>query len=312
MKWLIIEKFRLLFNLYLILSSFLFFIDYNDNDYYNYIEGFLMLASFLITLREGLEAFLIVGIILSYLNRLNAREYHKYIYLGVIIGIAVSLIIAYIFQVMIYGIENELYQNYLMIFILLFATAMLSYMVFWMSNQSKQIQGEIEKNLDSLVTTGNIAGMIFLAFLAVLREGFETVLFFSSLGITQNIDALEGFIGALGGIGLSIVLVYSLMRGAKNIPIKLFFKYTSLLILIIAGGLLGSAVSMMQASDILPLFVPTVYDISHILDDRSLIGTFLRALFGYNSSPSLLHLLSWFIYMSSALMLWKRSYAYAK
>lgn len=271
-----------------------------------------MLASFLITLREGLEAFLIVGIILSYLSRLQVKQYHKYIYLGVMLGIVVSLVLAYIFQVVIYGMENELYQHYLMIFILLFATLVLSYMVFWMSNQAKQIKGEIEENLERLVTAGNIAGMVFLAFLAVLREGFESVLFFSSLSIGENISAKDGLIGASLGIVVSVVFVYALMKGVKNIPIKAFFKYTSLLILIIAGGLFGSAVSMMQASGLVPVFMPIVYDISHILDDRSLVGTFLRALFGYNSSPSLLHLLSWALYMSSAVILWKRTYAYAK
>jgi len=145
-----------------------------------------MLASFLITFREGLEAFLIVGIILSYLGKLQARRYNKYIYLGVFFGLIVSLFIAYIFQVVIYGMDNELYQHYLMIFILLFATVVLSYMVVWMANQSKQIKGEIEENLKKLVTTGNILGMVFLAFLAVLREGFETVLFFSSLTLTEG------------------------------------------------------------------------------------------------------------------------------
>jgi high-affinity iron transporter len=271
-----------------------------------------MLASFLITFREGLEAFLIVGIILSYLTRLQVKKYHKYIYLGVIFGIIVSLAIAYIFQVLIYGMENELYQNYLMIFILLFATVVLSYMVIWMARQSKEIKGEIEQNLDRLVTTGNILGMIFLAFLAVLREGFETVLFFSSLSISENMSAEDGIIGAFLGIAASIILVYALMKGIKNIPIKAFFKYTALLILIIAGGLFGSAVSMMQASEILPVFVPAVYDISHILDDRSLVGTFLRALFGYNSSPTLLHLAAWIGYMSTALVLWRRTYSYEK
>ena len=102
------------------------------------------------------------------------------------------------------------------------------------------------------------------------------------------------------------------MKGAKNIPLRQFFKYTGLLILIIAGGLFGSAISMMQASEILPTFVPVVYDISHILDDRSVFGTFLRAIFGYNSSPSLLHLISWATYMITAIFLWKRAYSYEK
>ena len=147
-----------------------------------------MLASFLITFREGLEAFLIVGIILSYLNRLQASKYNKYIYVGVCIGVVVSLFIAYIFQVVIYGIENELYQHYLMIFILLFATVVLSYMVVWMANQSKQVSEKLKEDLKALVTTGNILGMVFLSFLAVLREGFETVLFFSSLSISETVS----------------------------------------------------------------------------------------------------------------------------
>jgi high-affinity iron transporter len=268
-----------------------------------------MLASFLITFREGLEAFLIVGIILSYLSKLQASRYNKFIYTGVIFGIIISLFIAYIFQVVLYAIDNENYQHYLMIGILLFATIVLSYMVVWMANQSKQIKGEIEENLKNLVTTGNITGMVFLAFLAVLREGFETVLFFSSLSFNESFSFQEGIIGATSGLLVSLLLVYLLMRGVKNIPIKEFFKYTGLLILIIAGGLFGSAVSMMQAAELIPTFVPMIYDISNILDDRGLLGTFLRALFGYNSSPTLLHLMSWFTYMLSALFLWKKTYA---
>ena len=271
-----------------------------------------MLGSFLITFREGLEAFLIVGIIISYLGKLEARQFNKYIYLGVFIGLIVSLVIAYIFQVVIYGIENELYQHYLMIGVLLFATIVLSYMVVWMANQSKQIKGEMEENLNKLVTTGNILGMVFLAFLAVLREGFETVLFFSSLSIAEGMTLQEGLIGAVLGLVLSIIIVYALIKGAKNIPLQAFFKYSGLLILIIAGGLFGSAISMMQASEILPVVVPMIYNISHILDDTGLIGTFLRALFGYNSSPTLIHFMAWFGYISIALILWKKTYAYAK
>lgn len=270
-----------------------------------------MLASFLITFREGLEAFLIVGIILAYLGKLKVPQYNKYIYIGVFFGIIISLIIAYIFQVVFYGLEEH-YQHYLMIFILLFATIVLSYMVIWMANQSKQIKGEMEENIKTLVTTGNVAGMVFLAFLAVLREGFESVLFFSSLSIDVGVTLEDGLIGAVIGLILSIVIVYALMKGAKNIPLKEFFKYTGLLILIIAGGLFGSSISMMQATNMLPVVIQEVYNISHVLDDRGVFGTFLRALFGYNSSPTLLHILSWGFYMIMALTLWKKSYAYAK
>ena len=197
-----------------------------------------MFASFFITFIESLEAFLILGIILSYLNKLETKQFNKYIYMGVFLGIIVSLVIAYIVQVMLYSIDNELYQKYLMIGILLFATFVLSYMVVWMASQSKQIKDKIQENLKKLISTKNIIGMIFITFLAVLREGCETVLFFSSLSLNQELNLNDGFIGA------------------------------------------------------------------------GLFGTFLRALFGYNSFPTLLHFVAWIFYMFVSLTLWKKTYTY--
>lgn len=272
-----------------------------------------MLASFLITFREGLEAFLIVGIILSYLAKLDARKFNKYIYMGVFLGVITSLFIAYVFQIVLYGMDDKLYQHYMMIFILLFATVVLSYMVVWMQKQAKEVSSGIKDNLEKLVSAGSIFGMVFLAFLAVIREGFETILFFSALSVSmeESFSMEEGLIGAGLGLVLSIVLVYFMMKKAKKIPLKEFFKYTGLLILIIAAGLFGSAISMMQAAELVPVLLEKVYDISFILDDRGVFGTFLRALFGYNSSPSLIHFVSWAIFLSLSLTFWKRSYAKA-
>lgn len=101
-----------------------------------------MFASFLITLREGLEAFLLVGIALSYLSKLNARQYNKYIYVGVFAGLILSLAIAVVFQVVVDQFSSELYRNILMAGILLFATVVLTYMAIWMQSQAKnQVEG---------------------------------------------------------------------------------------------------------------------------------------------------------------------------
>lgn len=96
-----------------------------------------MFASFLITFREGLEAFLLVGIILSYLTKLGARNYAKYIYMGVAAGVVSSLIIAFLLQVAVSQFDNARYQHYLMIGILLFATVVLTYMAIWMQKQAR-------------------------------------------------------------------------------------------------------------------------------------------------------------------------------
>lgn len=268
-----------------------------------------MLPSFLITFREGLEAFLLVGILLTYLRKLDARQYARWIHLGVVAGVLVSLAVAVVFQLLVSQFDNERYQNYLMIGILLFATGVLTYMAIWMQKQAQAQTERVKAQLAALVTTGNLVGMVALAFIAVMREGVETILFFSALMYSgQGVTLESGLAGALLGLVASILLVWLLMRGARNVPLKAFFRYTSLLILVIAAGLLGSAVNMMQAAALIPAGGAPLFDIAHILDDRSTFGTFLRALFGYNSSPTPLQFGVWAIYLSVALVLWQRSY----
>jgi len=269
-----------------------------------------MFASFLITFREGLEAFLLVGIILSYLAKLNAQHYGKYIYFGVAAGLVASMFVAFLFQIVIDQFDNERYQHFLMIFILLFASVVLTYMAIWMQKQAQAQVDQVKRDLESHISTGNLWGMVFLAFIAVLREGFETVLFFSALLYSgQGITLEGGLTGAVFGIALSVALVWVLMRGTRRVPIAPFFKYTSLLIVVIAAGLLSSAVNMLQAVEIVPVIAEGIFDISHILDDRGTFGTFLRALFGYNASPTLIQFLVWLTYLGTFLIFWNRGYA---
>lgn len=271
-----------------------------------------MLASFLITFREGLEAFLIVGIVLTYLTKLDARHYHKLIHAGVLLGALVSVISAFAFQLLIDQFEQERYQHLLMAGILFFATAVLTYMVIWMQKQASQQVSEVQKSLSQLVSTGNLLGLVMLAFLAVLREGMETVLFFSALSISDGETSLQAsFLGALAGLVTSVMLVGILFRSAWRIPLKPFFQYTSLLIIIIAAGLLSSAANMLQAAGVLPGAASTLFNIAHILDDRGVMGTFLRALFGYNASPTTIQFSLWLVYLSVFIALWKRNYRHA-
>ncbi len=272
-----------------------------------------MFASFLITLREGLEAFLLVGIALSYLSKLNARQYNKHIYVGVFAGLILSLAIAVVFQVVVDQFSSELYRNILMAGILLFATVVLTYMAIWMQNQAKsQVEG-MKKEIDDMVSKGNVVGLVFLSFLAVLREGFETILFFSALMYSNfgEFSTQDALIGAVAGLVLAFVIVWMMLKSTKNVPIRSFFRWTSLLIIVIAAGLLSSAINMLQAAHLLPILHAQLFDISHILDDRGVFGTFLRALFGYNSSPGLLQLLVWGGYMATFVTFWNRGYKQA-
>lgn len=271
-----------------------------------------MLASFLITFREGLEAFLLVGIVLAYLRKLDATRHHKWIYLGVLVGLVVSLAGAVVFQVLVDQFENQRYQTMLMIAVLLVASFVLSSMALWMQRQARAHTETIKRQLQSHVDSGNLMGMVLLAFVAVLREGFETVLFFSALTYSgQGVDLQEGMIGAFGGLAVSVAMVWMLMRGTRRVPLQAFFRYTSLLVIVIAAGLLGSSVNMMQSVGWIEILKTPLFDISHVLDDRGLFGTFLRALFGYNSSPTSLQFGSWLVYLAVAVALWRRGYARA-
>ncbi|MGF1696191.1 FTR1 family protein [Vibrio lamellibrachiae] len=272
-----------------------------------------MFASFLITLREGLEAFLLVGIALSYLAKLNAQRYNKYIYMGVFVGLICSLAIAVIFQVVVDQFSNELYRNLLMAGILIFATIVLTYMAVWMQKQAKHQVTQMQQEISDIVSKGNVFGLVFLSFLAVLREGFETILFFSALMYSSfgEFSTEDALIGATAGLVLAYILVWVMFKTTKTVPLNSFFRWTSLLIIIIAAGLLSSAINMLQAAHVLPIVYESLFDISHILDDQGVFGTFLRALFGYNSSPGLLQLLVWVGYMSIFSLFWHKGYKHA-
>ncbi|MDH2431482.1 FTR1 family protein [Pokkaliibacter sp. MBI-7] len=269
-----------------------------------------MLASLLITLREGLEAFLLVGICLSYLDKLNARRFNRYIYAGVAVGLLTSLVVAFLFQVVVDQFNNEKYRNLLMAGILIFATLVLSSMALWMQKQGGKEAGQMKENVTQLVNGEKAFGLALLAFLAVMREGFETVLFFSALVYSgQGITLQSGLSGAVVGLLLALVLVWLLMRSTRKVPLRPFFRWSSLLILVIAAGLFSSSINMLQAAQWLPMVMSPLFDISFILDDRSVFGTFLRALFGYNSSPGLLQLLAWAGYLLVFGHFWRRQYA---
>jgi len=272
-------------------------------------EGF---PSFLITFREALEAFLLVGIMLSYLDRVNAKAYKRYLYYGVVAGLLVSLVVAFLFQVVVSQFENEYYRNCLMIGILLFASGVLTYMAIWMQRQARERASEVQKQLDSHIDARNLVGMVSLSFVAVLREGFETVLFFSALAYApQGLRFESGLTGGLLGVAASIALVYVLLRGSRRVPLTPFFKYTGLLLIVIAAGLFSSSVNLMQAVDWLPVMVEQLFDISWILRDDEGIGIFLRALFGYNAAPTALQFVAWVGYLGLFVVLWKRAYASA-
>jgi len=262
-----------------------------------------MLSSFFIAFREGLEAFLIVGIIISYLFKIGEKRYIKHVIFGVIFAIVLSIGLAYIFELLFGGLEGkveEIFEGSVM----LLAVVVLTYMIFWMNNQARRIKSDIKILVEKAINKGRIFSLFFLGFIVVFREGAETVLFFRA--ISYQIGSRELIIGGAIGIISSIVLALIFFVSTIKINLSLFFRITGILIMLIAAGLLSTSIHEFQEAGVLPIIKDNIYDISHILSTDSIAGGILKSLFGYNPSPSLLEIIIYLTYIAAIIILIRR------
>lgn len=251
--------------------------------------------SALITFREALEAALIIAIMTSYLKKVGKAELNRYAYLGTATALVVSLALGAAIQV-VYGGLDEVAAQLFEGFASLTAVAVLTYMIFWMTEHSKEIKGELQERLDVVIERGELYGITGLAFVAVVREGLETVLFLSTSFFT---DAAGTIIGTLIGVGVVLVLAVLLSRGVNNLDLKRFFRYTSVLLVIFAAGLAGYGVhELIEAGENmgydLGLLADHAFDINPpvnldgsfpLLHEKGIVGSVLKALLGYDGNP---------------------------
>jgi high-affinity iron transporter len=267
-------------------------------------ENLVEVQALLITFREVLEALLVVGVITSYLKRMNQTKYTKYVWLGAGLAVLASIVVAILFQVVFTGFAAMGSEMYLKISIMFISAVLLTQMVFWMAEHSRDMKKNMEGKMDRFITTGNVVGMVIHSFLVVLREGVETVFFFAAITGGNIGAAMQGW-GAITGIALAAIVSYLFFKGTMRVPLKTFFKVTGAFIILIAAGLLVQGISMLQDLNIIGSVMPHVYDLTwflpehpidyqHYLRDHGVapvlsgdIGIFLKALFGYSSMPSL-------------------------
>lgn len=258
-----------------------------------------MTAGLLITFREGLEAFLVLGIVLSYLNKAGLKRYNKWVYAAALLGIVSAFVLAVIFQLSYNGFESGIGKLYLKLIIMGFAVAVLSYMMLWMSRNSRSVKGDVEKAVETAVTTGSIVAICLLAYSAVLREGFETVLFLGA--IFGDELTIQVFYGGVLGLIISAAVTIGVFKGLRSLPLRHFFKITGILILLIAAGLLTNMVGIMQELHLMPVIIASLFDLSWFVLDTSEVGIIFKALFGYTHSPSLMQVVSYLVYFVFAL-----------
>lgn len=243
-----------------------------------------MLAAFLVAVREGLEAALIVSLTLSVLARIRRPELRRSAWLGVALAMGVSLTAALCLRWIgaeLQGVSEQVFEGVTMIF----AAGLLTWMILWMSRQGRQVQQKLEAEVRSAALVGHRRAVLAITFLAVLREGVETALFLTAAAFRA--DTLGTVIGALGGLGVAIFLAWGLYTATLRLNVRRFFRVTGFLLLLFAAGLVAQGVHEFNEAGWVPALVDPLWDLSALLAEDSILGSLLKALFGYNAKPSL-------------------------
>ncbi len=268
-----------------------------------------MIADFIITFRETLEAALIVGIVLSYLKKTQLTKYNNMVYMGIATGVIASIIGAILFNLLaggFTGIAEQMFEGVVM----LFGAFLLTTAIIWMMKQ-RHLSENIERKIATSLNTAQKSGLFFIVFVSVLREGIETVIFLRASSFVSGGNSL--LLASLGLIG-AVLLGYLLFVTTVKIRLKLFFKITSILLILFAAGLVAHGVHELQEAQILPIYIEHVWDINPAVNadgsfplfhEKGLIGEFMKGLFGYNGNPSLIEVLSYLAYIILVTFLWQ-------
>lgn len=252
------------------------------------------MASFLITLREGLEAALIVGIILAYLGKTGHRGKFGMVWAGTGLAVVMSLVVGGLIFLTAGELEGRAEQVFEGTAMFL-AAGILTYMILWMRRQAINIRAHLQAQVSTALEQGSLAALVVLVFVAVGREGVETALFMFAAARTATKVATTA--GGLVGLAAAILLGYALYKGTYRLNLRAFFNVTSVLLLLFAAGLLAHGIHESHEIGLIPPVIEHVWDINDILNEQSTLGSFLKALFGYSGSPSLLEVVAYAGYL---------------
>jgi len=263
-----------------------------------------MIESFLVTSRETLEASLVVGIVLAYLNKTNNQNYKKTVYYGIAFGILASIFSAVVFTVFAGGFEGraeEIFEGTTM----LIGAFLLTTMILWMMQQrhiAKEIEGKVEKHLMGSQPLFSHLGIFMLIFIAIIREGIETVIFLNAINYASGIN----FIGGTLGIIAAIIVGYLFFISTKKINLKRLFNISSILLILFAAGLVAHGIHEFEEAGVVNGIVAPLFDVNNILNEKGIFGSFLKGLFGYNGNPSLLEVIAYVSYLGVIFLIYRR------
>lgn len=266
-----------------------------------------MLANDLIGLREGLEAALVVSILVAYLVKTDRRHLLPRIWLGV--GIAVAVALGFGFALF-YGPRGLTFEAQEAIggILSIVAVVLVTWMIFWMARAARSLSGELRGQIDT-AAEGSWWALVLVAVLAVGREGLETALFLWSAteAVTRDSDATwQPLVGAALGIATAVVLGYLLYRGAIRINLSTFFTWTGAFLILVAGGVLSYGVHDLQEAGILPGLDTLAWDVSDTIDPSTWYATLLKGVFNFSPATTVLEATVWVLYVVPVMFLFLR------
>ncbi|MGD9701444.1 MAG: iron uptake transporter permease EfeU [Acidimicrobiia bacterium] len=263
-----------------------------------------MFANFLIGLREGLEAALVVGILVAYLVKSDRRSLLPRIWLGVGIAVAVSLGFGALLTFGPRGLSfeaQELIGGTLSIVAVVFVT----WMIFWMVRTARSLRGELESRLDAAATAGGWS-LVIVAVLAVGREGLETALFLWAAAQATGSNT-SPLIGAALGLACAVVLGTLIYRGAVRLDLARFFTWTGAFLIVVAAGVLSYGIHDLQEADVLPGLHRLAFDVSEQIPPGSWYGTLLKGTVNFSPATTWLEAFAWIAYVVPVLFLFVRT-----
>jgi high-affinity iron transporter len=260
-----------------------------------------MFAAYLIMLREGIEAALIVGIVASYLKQSGRAQWLPMVWVGM--GAAVAVCLAVGFALLSANKEfpqreQELFEG----LVAVLATAILTSMVFWMKKAARSIKGQLNDSIDNALRPGDRQGLalIGMVFFAVGREGLESLFFL--LAIIQQSEGWAVPLGAALGLASAVAVGFAIYYGGVRLNLRRFFLWTGAFIIFVAAGLLAGAVRAFHEAGLWNGLQNTAFDLSSFLSQDGLVGTVLSSVLGYQDAPAVGEVIVYFAFLIPALI----------
>lgn len=253
-------------------------------------------GTFVVTLREGFEAALILGIVYTYLEKIGARRHYRYATVGGALGVLASIAVG-VAVTMLSGPLLDLGPDLIATSVIFVAVVVLTWHGYWMQQHARAIKGDVLRRIDQAEMTHQLWIIGLIAFVGVFREGAETVLFLWGL-MSQAVSpsAWSGIAGGVLGVATAAALGWAIFRGGKHISLQRFFTVTSVLLLFVAAGMVSTGTGKLQGLGFLPQ-TNILWDTSFLLSDQGLIGGFMSGLVGYRARPSTLEVSAYATYL---------------